>query len=864
MEATNLSAWLDLLSQNTRFITLDGPAADGLLVEQFQGREAVNEDFRFELDCVSVSAFLDLQTLLGQPASLGLARADGGRRLWHGYLTHAAALGADGGLARYRLVMESGLAFLRLRRNALIFQDKTALEVIAQVLDDHPQLRLQTEVTTQLRTRPICTQYRETDLDFVRRLLGEEGLSFRFEHDQGAAADDQDNPGHALVIFDTEASQSPPEGAPPLLRFHRVDATETTDAVTRFSEHRQWASDRVETASWEPAQVLSVAGSAQAPADANAPELPGLDVFEADRSTRFDTAAQARQYAAHHLDALRLPARTFYGQGAVRTLEAGKRYTLTQHPDISAADFVPLSVNHRATNNVGTGLAHLHGTQADAELGAGSYRQHFDAIAAGTPIAPAHRDRPLAPGCSSAIVVGVPGEALTGTRDHQIRLQFPWQRGTAPLPGGLADAASSANPQGHAPGDDRSGTWVRVAEAAAGAHHGHSFVPRIGSEVLVEYTHGDIDQPVVVGQLYNGRAAPPFAAGENSDANHPGTLSGVQTQGLDGRNASRWVLDDASGQLRHSLSHTLTDSRLDLGYLIAQQDNRRFGYRGEGFELGSRGWTVVRAGEGLLLSASARPQGQSTQMDAAGANGQLAAASATARRLDTAASQAKATGLDANTAQSDLHRALDPAQDGKYAGSVNGQSTTKPAGAKRNGGAPVERFAEPAVLIESPERLAFTTPESAAVFAGRHLHLTAQRDAHLAAGATLGAAAGDGVGLYAVAGGLKTIANHGPLSIEAHADALQVLADKSVTVASAGGQLKVLAKEAVVLKAGQCTVSLKGGGVTLSCPGSFTVKSASHAFMGPASKPAALEALPSGRMGEIQGHTEIIAKYDGT
>ncbi len=162
------------------------------------------------------------------------------------------------------------------------------------------------------------------------------------------------------------------------------------------------------------------------------------------------------------------------------------------------------------------------------------------------------------------------------------------------------------------------------------------------------------------------------------------------------------------------------------------------------------------------------------------------------------------------------------------------------------------------------DRTTPTTPESAAVFAGRHLHLTTQRDAHLAAGATLGAAAGAGVGLYAVAGGLKTIANHGPLSIEAHADALQVLADKSVTVASAGGQIKVLAKEAVVLKAGQCTVSLEGGGVTLSCPGSFTVKSASHAFMGPVSKPAALEALPSGRMGEIQGHTEIIAKYDGT
>jgi type VI secretion system secreted protein VgrG len=841
MDTPDVSTWLNLLMQGSRFITLDTAAADGLIVERFEGRECVNADFRFDINCVCASAFLSLPPLLGTALQLSLASADGTRRCWHGYITHAAALGADGGLARYRLVAQSGLALLASRRNTLIFQNKTALEVVTQVLADYPQVPLRTEVTATLRVRPICTQYRETDLAFVQRLLGEEGLSYRFEHTQDDSAS-----APTLVIFDTAASLALPAGLPGSIRFHRVDASEATDAITLFTERRQLASDQVVTASWKPDAVQGIAGTAQATHSGDAPSLPGLDVFDADRVGRFDDGDAAQAFAAHRLDALRLLTHTFLGQGAARTLEAGKTCTLTDHPDLSGQAFVPLWVEHHATNNLGTDLPHLLGHGNDEALGAGSYRNAFLAIPAGTPIAPDHRDRPLAPGCSSARVVGTAGAALTATRDHQVRVQFFWQRGVAPLSGGLTDTASSNNPQGHAPGDDHSGTWVRVAETNAGAHHGHSFVPRIGDEVLVEYAHGDIDQPVVVGQLYNGTAAPPFAAGESGSANHPGTLSGVQTQTLDGQPSATWVLDDAGGQLRQTLSHSLANSQLSIGYLIDQQGSVRGGYRGEGFELATQGWAVLRAGEGLMLSGTVRTQGQSTQMDAAETVGQIQAASSTAKRLDTAARQAKATGLAANAAQTDLQQIIDPRQDGKYTGTVNAQATTRPTGTQRSGGAPVERFAQPAALLETPASLAFTTRQSAAVFAGQHVHLTSQRDAHLAAGATLAVASGDAASLYAADGGLKVIANHGPVSIEAHSDAMQILADQTVTVTSTTDRIDVLAKDKIVLQSGPSAVTLDGENITLACPGNFTVKSSSHEWLDGESQAAEPEPLPQG------------------
>src|SRR5690606_24225638 len=225
-------------------------------------------------------------------------------------------------------------------------------------------------------------------------------------------------------------------------------------------------------------------------------------------------------------------------------------------------------------------------------------------------------------------------------------------RGAAPNPGGLTETGSTAHPNGHAPGDDTSGTWVRVAEWMAGPNWGSHALPRVGSEVLVEFLHGDIDQPVITGQLYNGKVAPPFALADAS--NHPGTLSGLHTQSLDGSDTQQWVIDDAPGQLRQRLHTSLADSRLELGYLIDHDDARRSSLRGSGFDLATLGWANLRAGQGLLLSTTARHEGASTQMDVAEAVAQLKGAERTAQALNDAVASAQVAPLSANECQTEM------------------------------------------------------------------------------------------------------------------------------------------------------------------------------------------------------------------
>ncbi|MFZ7096139.1 type VI secretion system Vgr family protein [Luteimonas dalianensis] len=835
-------AALSTPSQHARLIRLDAPV-EGLVVERFEGSEAVCAPFRFEVDVLATSAFLDPDDLLGQPLALRLAGAGGRKRRWHGLCTAVAPLGGDGGLARYRLLVEPWTALLTHRRNALVFQDLDLRGVLEQLFADYPQADWRFDVTRQLPVRAITTQYRESDWEFVTRLLADAGLAWRYEHAQ-AEGEDGAGAGHTLVVFDQQAEA--PEGR--ALRFHRVDATERDDAISAFTRQRRLVPSRSQVGSWHSERLASTTGIAEADPSG----LPALEVYTQPGDGRFEDSAHAAAEAGHRLDAMRLPQELYSGSGSVRDLAAGVAYSLVQHSVHEGAGFVPLNVAHVGVNNLGSGITAL---LAAPDLEHGSYRNRFVAIPAGVPIAPLPRPRPTVHGPQTARVVGLPEAAVTPNRDHRVRIQFAWQRGPAPNPGGLTDTASSH--PGHAPGDATSGTWVPVAEWLAGPNWGSHFLPRIGAEVLVEFAHGDIDQPRITGQLYNGEVAPPFAGGIDGASNHPGTLSGLHTQSHDAGGTQQWVVDDTPGQLRTRLHTSLADSRLELGYLIDHGDTRRGGLRGEGVELASEGWGNVHAGQGLLLSTTARPGATSTQLDIGEAVAQLKGAERTAGGLDDTLCQQQVPGFSANEQLTALREAIDPEEQGCYSGSVNGQSAMKPAGGGREPGEdPVERFADPKLVAESPESIALATQKSAVAYAGGSLHLTVQQDGQFTAGQTLSSVSGQHAALYAHAGPIRAIAANGPVSLQAHTDKLELLADQSVSVTATDERIDVLAAEKIVLQAGQTKVTLEGGNITFECPGNFTVKGAQGPFRGGALDAPRIAALPDSAV-ELENWIEI-------
>jgi len=880
------------IGQSTRLIQIETALASGtLVVERFTLTEGVHADEPMwaELDCLSTNAHLELKALMGEQVTLRLMQADGTWRNWHGYVVRAAQLGSDGGLGSYRLQLAAFTHWLKQRRDTRIFQDATSADIISAVLAAYPQARFKIDVADPGPVHEITTQHRETDWAFVARLMAREGWSWRIEHDgsaEGAIAGPRAAK-HTLVIFDHNAKR-PDLGA---LRFSRPDIRGSgpgglvgaiaqafnlstglaQDTITAWSAGQQVGTNAVTLAAWDERQLAGV--RAQTSADMALGNVPTLEHYSGHGERRFadgrvgtaqtassktaDARAQALM-AAHQLRH-----NLTSGQSAVRALSPGVTFQITDHslygPGADNA-FCALSITHEAANNLGHQAAQIL-QRTDIEQG--SYRNRFQAAPASARLAPLPSERPTAPGPQTAVVMAAVGEPLTTDRNHRIRIQFGWQRGAAPLAGALAAPTTpGGSDTGHAPGNDQSGTWVRVAQSVAGPNWGAVFTPRVGTEVLVDYIDGDIDRPIVIGQLHNGQHDLPWPAGVDSGANHPGTISGWHSQNLDGQGTNQWLIDDASGQLRMRLlnySASTGHSELTLGHIIQQSAQGGSGHAqrgqwlGEGFYGYTEGWALLRAGEGLFLSTTARSaRGVSvngTQMDAAEAVGQLRASRQLGDTLSTSARQQGALGLsshDADQAMQQHADAMDPKAQGKYEGSVGGQEVRKANG--RTLGDPVEKFAKPLLHLDTPSSAAFVTPASISLFSGQDTSLSMQGDAHITSAHTLSSVSGQTTSLYTHAGGIKAITANGELSLRAHTDSQQIWADQDITVQSTTDEIRIYAKDSIALNAGQSQILLKGVDITFTCPGTWTNKAASHDWMGPGSGSANLMALPDGQV----------------
>jgi type VI secretion system secreted protein VgrG len=238
-------------------------------------------------------------------------------------------------------------------------------------------------------------------------------------------------------------------------------------------------------------------------------------------------------------------------------------------------------------------------------------------------------------------------------------------------------------------------------------------------------------------------------------------------------------------------------------------------------------------------------------MDAAEAVSLFKGAQALSQTLTGAAAQQQALfSKDAEQAQAHFIEQIDPKAKGKYAGAVNGQDAFKAKSGVRDldAGQPVERFGSSVVLMDSAASINWATPASTVIYAGQQLHWSTQSDLHMAAAHTVSSVAANAANLFTHSGGIQAIAGNGPVSLQAHTDQLEILADQAVTVISVNDSIEIKAKEKIVLQAGQSSITLEGGNITFACPGKFTVKGGQHLFDGGASGKASFNGLSNSKV----------------
>jgi type VI secretion system secreted protein VgrG len=883
-------------------LTVGHDRSTQFLVEAFTAQDAIQGIGVRDVIVLSTDPFIDLFSLLDQPATLAISLAGGTRTHFSGIIIEACLLSYNGGYARFALKIAPWMWRMEQVRNCRVWEEKTVMEIIDDVFRAYyPQARWRWSVETprfmhDAGARSYCCQYRETDFDFIRRLLIEEGLCWRFEEDKD---------GLCCVLFsDSTNICAVPEDessrAGGGVRYHGVRPGECQDTVQALYSLRSMVSTSVTVLSTDYKQRNAIFATSPGRV-ANGASTQEMEVFDCPGAYAYVNAAQARRYADLHMETLEARSLLWEGTSTVRTLRAGTQLTITDLPMKRLGPrpaFMVTRVTSMGLNNLPSSvqqalagmfkpaidaldtlhaMAHAHDDELAALMRAqvvqSGYANCFDAIPADRPwraqlpgAAAGRAPQPTAYGSQTAIVVGPNGSKMPHGANEMfcdrlglVRIRFHWQEETASC-------------------------WVRVSQRAAGASK-CQFLPRIGQEVHVMFMEDNIDRPVIVGALYNGQGeggnyATPggkfvrkhqydlfagsldhryFAQGNVVGANSP-VWHGNSTDYLGHRNAAaQWgirskefggsgynqlVFDDTDAQGRIQLKCSNAGTELNLGHLIHTADNYRGSFRGLGAELRTDAYGAVRAGAGFLITsyklthnaAAREPAGE----NAAGV-AMVKQAAQLAARMHEAATTHDTVGLAA-------HGEPMKAMLAAIAGEVGRDG--KPA--KDDLDVRLPHLAQPVIAIAAQGGLHAAVGQDLQLAANDTIALLSGADTQFATGGQLRVHAGEAIGMLGGAVqpgegglGLQLIAAQDDIVFQAQSDTLTIQARDEVNVISANAHIDWAAAKSISLStAGGANITIEGGNITVQCPGKLTIHAGMKSFDGPARTSYKLPVLP--------------------
>ncbi len=481
------------LLQLDRLITLTTPLGkDVLLVESLEGTEGISQLFRFQLVLVSEKRDIALNALVGQNVTIGIELADKKFRFINGFVSRFSQGDIDQRVAHYYAEVVPWLWFLTRTSDCRIFQKKTVPQIIEQIFKDLGFTDFKLRLQGSFEPRDYCVQYRETDFNFVSRLMEEEGMFYFFEHANGK---------HTLLVGNDPGIHQPVPNQAKARYAYLQGGNQEVDAISRWHLDQEFRAGKVSLTDYyfeAPANDLMVsAPSAVKVANNSSFELYDYPGYYAKRFDGDDKVGKVRpdgeRTAKLGMQGEEAVHKVVNGAGSCRAFLPGYKFDLTEHrrPDFNGP-YVLTQVSHAATNNLGDGEG-------------STYDNTFTAIPAAIPFRPERvSPRPFIRGAQTAVVVGLPGEEIDTDKYGRIKVQFRWDRE------GKKNQDSSC--------------WIRVSTPWAGKQWGMIHIPRIGQEVIVGFLEGDPDQPLVVGSVYNAEQMPPYTLPDNK------TQSGLKTR----------------------------------------------------------------------------------------------------------------------------------------------------------------------------------------------------------------------------------------------------------------------------------------------------------------------------------------------
>jgi len=469
------------ITQDKRLISITTPLGkDELLLTSFEGTEYISDLFEFQIEVLSSNHSITPDQLMGKPVTL-LVKTDQ-NRTFNGYISQFT-YGEDRGTFRvYHLTMVPWLWFLSKNSNNRIFQEMTTKSIVSSIFKDFGFNDFTYKATGNPAPREYCVQYNETDLNFISRLLEEDGIAYYFEQ-----KDDK----HTMHIVDAvNAYQACSETD---LTYSR--GSEATSSISRWEhlhEFRKgkWSLDDYDFKKPKSDQFKSTSSTSK---------FANADKYEHYEYTPYYDFAGIKDLSKKRIEAEEVPMNVVEASGNCSSFYAGGKFKVTEHVmSEEKGSFVIIAIRHKAADD---------SYYTKGKTGPG-YSNQFACIPDKVQYRPALlHPKPIMPGPQSALVVGAAGEEIYVDKDKRIKVQFHWDR--------LGKK------------DEKSTCYIRVMQPWAGAGWGTSFIPRMGMEVVVNFFDGDPDRPVITGSVYNGDNKPPFESKTQSGIKTRSTKKGT-------------------------------------------------------------------------------------------------------------------------------------------------------------------------------------------------------------------------------------------------------------------------------------------------------------------------------------------------
>ena len=446
-----------------------------LLFKSMTATEELGRLFEFDVLAVAPSQSVVIDDMLGQPASVAVELSDGSQRHFHGLV---CAMGTEGSAERtfgYRMVLRPWLWLLTRRTDTRVFQNMDLTDILKEVFAPfNPNVTF--HIAGTLPKYEYCVQYRETDFNFVSRLMEQEGVYYYFLHEANK---------HTMVIVDSPSAHKPCPHQSTFEYRLSADGHLDTDPITEWCSRTEIQSGQVVLRDFDFVQPTS---PMETTAKATRKEASTkLEVY--DYPGTYPTQAVGDRYSKLRIEELQAQYVRIEGSGSVRGMACGYTFTLAKHPR---------SDQNQKHLVIATRVECTYSGYASGQ-DTNSYTCQFTAMpASDSDVFRPRRTtpKPKVTGLHTAMVVGKSGDEIHTDVHGRVKVQFHWDRL------GKKNETSSC--------------WVRVSSPWAGQNWGMIALPRVGQEVVVDFLEGDPDRPLIVGRLFNGEQKPPYTLPDNA------------------------------------------------------------------------------------------------------------------------------------------------------------------------------------------------------------------------------------------------------------------------------------------------------------------------------------------------------------